>query len=160
MKQKTLAIMLLFVIVGVAACGILVYSVIVPELGKDLASQGNGEFAYLYKPWLYFILGTAVPVAAALVISVVIAINIMKNRSFCRTNARLMGVISILAAADTAYFFIGNVVFLLRNMSHPGVMIFSMITCIAGAVVTVVAAALSHYAYKAAELKEQCDLTI
>lgn len=160
MKQKTLAVMLLFVIVGVAACAALVYSVIVPELGMDLAEQGGGEFRYLYKPWLYFILGTSIPVAAALIISVVIAINIMKNRSFCRMNAKLMGVISLLAAIDTAYFFIGNIVFLVRNMSHPGVMIFSMITCIAGAVVTVIAAALSHYAYKAAELKEQCDLTI
>ena len=160
MKQKTLAIMLLFVIVGVAACAALVYCVIVPELGMDLASQNNGEFMYLYKPWLIFILGTALPVAAALVISVVIAVNIMKNRSFCRANAKLLGVISILAAADTAYFFIGNIIFLFRNMSHPGVMIFSMITCIAGAVVTVIAAALSHYAYKAAALKEQCDLTI
>lgn len=161
MNQKTLALMLKIIIIGVALCAAAVYIWIIPqELGKPLAEAGNGEFAYCYTPWVIIVSLTALPVAAALVISWMIADNIGKDRSFCIQNAKLLAVISVLAIADTVYFFIANIVMLLLNMSHPGVMLISLFICFVGVAAAVVAAALSHYAYKAAKLQNESDLTI
>ena len=45
-------------------------------------------------------------------------------------------------------------------MSHPGVLLLSLLIVFAGIAVTVASAALSHLVYKAASLQEQSDLTI
>lgn len=160
MKQKTLSILLKIIIIGAVLCCVVVYAFVIPSLGKDLAMEGDGEFAYMYLPWYLFILGTAIPLAAAAVVAWIIASNIGRDRSFCMANAKLLAVFAILAAVDTAYFFIGNVIFVFLNMSHPGVVLFSLFICFAGIAITVASAALSHYARKAALLKEQADLTI
>ena len=160
MSQKTLSLLLKIVLIGVALCVLAVYAWIVPELGAPLAEAGDGEFAHLYVPWLIIIELTALPVIAALVIAWMIACNIGRDRSFCRQNAKLLAVIAVLAAADGAYFFIANVVMLLLNYSHPGMLIFSMLACFAALAVCVAAAALSHLVYKAAKLQTESDLTI
>lgn len=160
MKQKPLAVMLMLIIIGVFICAAVVYAFIVPDFGMSLAEAGNGEFAYMYAPWFWFVTGTSLPVAAALVLAFIIAVNIYRDRSFIMLNAKLLAGISILAAIDTAYFFIGNIVFLLLDMHQGGLFILCMLVCFVGVAVTVAAAALSHYARKAAELKEQAELTI
>lgn len=160
MKQKTLALMLMAVVVGVALCAAFVYIFIVPEFGMSLAEAGNGEFRYMYAPWFWFVTGTSVPVAAGLVLAFMISLNIYRDRSFTMQNAKLLMWISILAAADTVYFFIGNVVLLFLNMHHGGFFILCMLVCFAGVAVTVAAGALSHYTRKAAELREESELTI
>lgn len=83
-----------------------------------------------------------------------------KDRSFSNENAKYLKWISWLAAGDGIFFFIGNVVLLFINMSHPGVALFSLIVVFAGVAVAVAAAALSHLVKKAAALQEQSDLTI
>ena len=65
-----------------------------------------------------------------------------------------------MSAADAGFVFIGNVLLLLLNMSHPGVLIASLIAVFIGVAVAVVAAVLSHLVKKAAVLQEQSDLTI
>ena len=58
------------------------------------------------------------------------------------------------------FFFVGNVILLFANMSHPGVALFSLLIVFSGVAVAVAAAALSHLVQKAAVLQEQSDLTI
>ena len=72
----------------------------------------------------------------------------------------LLQRIAWLAAGDTAFFFLGNVVFTLLSMNHPGILLLSLLICFAGVAVTVAAACLSHLVRKAADLQEQSDLTI
>jgi hypothetical protein len=67
---------------------------------------------------------------------------------------------SLLLFCDVAYFFVGNVVFLLLSMSHPGVLLFSLFIDVVGIALAVSAAALSHYLAKASELQEEVDATI
>ena len=160
MSQKTLSILLKAVIIGVALCLVAVYAWIIPDLGTDLALAGDGEFSFLYVPWLIIVELTALPIIAALVIAWIIAGNIGRDKSFCKQNAKLLAVISLLAAADGAYFFIANIVMLLLNYSHPGMLIFSILACFAAIGICIAAAALSHLVYKAAKLQEQSDLTI
>lgn len=162
MKQKTLSSLLKIIIIGVALCAALVYCWIVPEvMGRPLAEAGDGEFSYLFAPWLIVISITALPIAAALVLSWIIAANIGRDRSFCLQNAKLLFAIALLALADTVYFFGGVIFLMLRyKVGHPSVLLFTLLICFVGLAVTVAAAGLSHLVRKAAALQEQSDLTI
>ena len=127
-------------------------------MGHDLIMTAP-ELKSWYMPWLMFIFGTSLPCAAGFVFAWLITVNIGRDRSFSAENSRYLKYIAILAAV-AAYFFIGNVIFLSLNMSHPGVMILSLMIVFAAAAVAVAAAALSHLVYKAALLQEESDLTI
>ena len=119
MKQDKLAGWLKFIILGVGLCILIVYVFVVPMFGRTIVDDAP-EFAGWYVPWLVFISITAVPVFIALFFCWKVANNIGNDRSFSMDNANLLKWISWLAAADSAYFFIGNIVLLLLNMSHPG----------------------------------------
>ena len=83
-----------------------------------------------------------------------------KNRSFTIENAVGLGRISKLAVADTAFFFIGNIVLWLCGWNHPGIVLGSLLICFVGIVIAVAMAVLSHHTRKAAALQEENDLTI
>ena len=121
----------------------------------------NQRYLYLLViiPLVWLIVFCYVPMSG-LVLAFMIALNIYRDRSFCLANARLLAWIAVLAAADTVYFFVGNIILALNSMHHGGFFMICMLVCFAGVAVTVTASALSHYARKAAELKEQADLTI
>lgn len=159
MKQDKLARWLKFIIIGVGLCGLVVYTLIVPMFGQGQIAEAP-EFAGWYTPWMVFISITAIPVYIALFFCWKVASNIGNDRSFSMDNARLLKWISWLAAADSAYFFIGNIVLLLMNMSHPGVTLMSLIVVFGGVAITIASAALSHLIVKAADLQEESDLTI
>jgi len=61
---------------------------------------------------------------------------------------------------DAGFFFVGNIILFLLSMSHPGVVIASLVIVFVGIAVAVAAAALSHLVKKAAVLQEQSDWTI
>ena len=159
MNQKSLSKWLRIILVGVGLCGLLVYFVVLPYCGHSLLDDAP-EFENRYWPWLLFLWGTSIPCYAALVLGWRIAGSIGKDRSFSEKNARFLRIISWLAAGDAAYFFLGNLILLFADMSHPGVTLFSLLVVFAGIAVAVAAAVLSHLVRKAAALQEQSDLTI
>ena len=159
MEQKSLSQWLKAILIGVGLCGLVVYFFIIPAYGTSLRTQ-YPEFANRFWPWLIFLWVTAIPCYAALVIGWKIAANIGADRSFSEDNAKYLKWIAWLAAGDAAFFFLGNNVLLFLNMSHAGILLFSLIVVFAGIAVTVAAAALSHLVKKAAALQEQSDLTI
>lgn len=159
MKQKSLSNWLKFIIVGVGICGLIVYALVVPIMGQSIAYE-YPESSYCFWPWLIFIWATAVPCYVALVFAWKIAVNIGADRSFSVPNAKYLKWIALSAAADAAFFFIGNLVFFFLSMSHPSVVLFSFIVVFAGVAVSVASAAMSHLVMKAAVLQEQSDLTI
>lgn len=159
MKQDRLAGWLRFIIIGVGICALVVYAAVIPMLGQSIIYDAP-EFAGWYVPWLVFISITAIPVFIALCLCWKVTRNIGSDRSFSMENARLLKWVSWLAAADSAYFFIGNIVMLFLNMSHPGVTLLSLLVVFVGVAVSIAAAVLSHLIVKAADLQEQSDLTI
>ena len=159
MEQKALARWLKIILIGVGICGLVVYGALLPMYGQALLSR-YPEFANRFWPWMIFLWVTALPCYAALAAGWQIAANIGKDRSFSGDNARLLQRIAWLAAGDTAFFFLGNVVLMLLSMNHPGVLLASLLICFAGVAVTVAAVCLSHLVHKAADLQEQSDLTI
>lgn len=160
MKQQSLSNWLKFIIVGVGICGLIVYALVIPSLGLSIASAEKGAYDHCYWPWLIFLWATGIPCYAALVLAWKIADNIGADRSFSLENARFLKWISLLAAGDAAFFFLGNIVFLLLNMNHPGIVLASMIVVFAGVAIAVASAALSHLVTKAEVLQDQSDWTI
>ena len=120
MEQKTLAKWLKVILLGIAVCGLLVYFFVVPSYGKSLMSL-YPEFAYRYYPWLFFLWASGIPCYAVLLLGWKIATNIGRDRSFSQANADYLKWISWLSAGDSAFFFLGNLIFLYANLSHPGV---------------------------------------
>ncbi len=159
MEQKSLSRWLKLILLGMGICGLAVYLAVVPSFGDSLRSQ-YPEFADRYWPWLIFIWGSGIPCYAVLVLGWRIAANIGRDASFSLKNARFLRSIAVLAAVDAAYVFMGNLAMLFLDMSHPGVVLLSLLVVFAGAAVAVAAGALSHLVRKAALLQEENDLTI
>ena len=159
MEQKTLSLMLKLVLIGFAAAGALIYLWLLPMFGGDFAAN-HPDAAAFYWPWLIFLWLTAVPCYITLGFGWSIAVEIGRDNSFSAKNAVSLRNISVAAAADSVFFFLGNIIFLLLNMSHPAVFLFSCFLIFGGVAISVAAACLSHLVHKAAKLREENDLTI
>lgn len=159
MEQKGLAIWLKIILVGVGICGLVVYFVVFPSYGESLVND-YPEFSNRFWPWLIFLWISGIPCYAVLLFGWKIATNIGRDQSFSNANAKYLKWIAWLAAGDGIFFFVGNIIFLFTNMSHPGVALFSLLVVFAGVAVAVASAVLSHLVQKAAVLQEQNDFTI
>lgn len=159
MEQKHLSKWLKLILLGVGICGLMIYAFIIPMYGLNLRTL-YPEFSNRFWPWLIFIWVSGIPCFLVLHLTWKISTNIGKDLSFTEQNASLLKSISILSAADAVFFFVGNIVLLFLNMSHPGVVIASFIVVFVGVAVAVASAVLSYLVKKAAALQEQSDWTI
>ncbi|TGY95905.1 DUF2975 domain-containing protein [Petralouisia muris] len=159
MTQKSLSSWLKGIIVGITVCGTVIYFYLVPMFGQE-AAEANPEFSYCYAPWLAVIWLSAVPCYLALYFGWKITVEIGRDNSFSMENARYLKRISVLALLDSGYFFLANLILLLLNMNHPGILLISLFVEFAGVAVAVTAAALSHLVQKAAEIQNENELTI
>jgi hypothetical protein len=159
MTQKSLSKWLKGIIIGIALCGFVIYGLVLPMLGRDLA-DANPEFAYWYMPWLVILWISAVPCYLVLYNGWKITTQIARDNSFSEENARYLKYICILALTDSAYFFLVNLVMFFLNMNHPSILLASLFIDFAGVVVAVTAASLSHLVLKAAEIQQENQLTI
>lgn len=172
MKQKNLAKWLKCIIIGTGICGLIIYAFVIPMIGQTIAELNlelSGCFTdpdsvmksgLYYKPWLYFIWASGIPCYVVLFLAWQIAANIGLNHSFSYKNAGLLKWISIIAAGDATFFFIGNIIMLLLKLNHPVIVLFSLIIVFVGISIAVASAVLSHLVSKAAALQEENDLTI
>lgn len=159
MEQKTLSKWLKCILVGVAVCGLITYAVVIPMCGTSLRAQ-YPEFSNRFWPWMVFLWASGIPCFAVLVFAWKIAAAIGRDASFSLANAKCFEWISVLSAADAAFFFVGNILLWLVNMSHPSVVLVSLVVVFVGIAVAVVSAVLSRLMKKAAALQEQSDWTI
>lgn len=159
MGQKGLANWLKVIIIGTGICGLIGYGFLIPFFGKEIV-DGAPELSHYYLPWLIFSYISAIPCFAVLVYGFLIANNIGNDKSFSIKNAIYLKNVSVLAIIDSAFVFVMNILYLLFNISHPGVAIMMLFVVFAGIAFSVLAAALSHLVKKAADLQEQSDYTI
>ncbi len=159
MEQKALSRALKAAVIFVGLILLFVYAFVLPSYGTSIVSH-YPEYSNRYFPWLIFLIITALPCFYALILCWEIAGSVGRGRFFTRKNSSHIKCISILAACDCAYFLLGNIVLAALNMSHPGVLLFSLAFVFAGAAVSIAAMALSYFVKKAAALQEENDLTI
>lgn len=86
--------------------------------------------------------------------------RIEKGNPFCAANAVGFKRISQWSLVNGVYFFIGNIVLYLADMSHPGVALVSIFVVFVFIAIAVAAAVLSHLVFKAADLESESELTI
>ncbi len=159
MNSQKFAKWLKVIVFGTGICGIFLYLFLFPEWGRSI-SVSNPEYSFAYWPWMIFLWISAVPCYLTLICCYRIASEIGNENSFCNKNAEQLRLISLLAAVDTVYFFMGNLVFFFLNMSHPGIIFLALIVVFIGIAITVASAALSHLVYKAVKLQEENEYTI
>lgn len=159
MKQSTFSTWLKVIILGMAFCGLLIYGWAFPELGRSFA-QAYPEFSYCYYPWLILLWLTGVPCFLVLAFAWKIAHNIKLERCFIFENGRLFQRIGLMAAVDSIFFFVMNILYLFLNLNHPAVLLLSCFIVFGGAAVAVVCMGLSRLVNNGAALQEQCDGTI
>ena len=139
--------------------GLVFYGLVVPELGNDLVSH-YPEYSSAYYLWIGFLWLTAVPCYIVLYFVWKISDNIGKDNFFSKENAVSMKHISTLAAGDSIFFFAGNIIYLVIGFNHPSIVLAALAVVFIGISIAVAAAVLSHLILKAAQLKEENDLTI
>ena len=89
-----------------------------------------------------------------------VARDIGREKPFTHDNARRVKRIAQLAIGDVVFFFAMNVILLFMNMNHPGILLLSLVICVAGTAFAAAVMALSHLVGRAAELQDDSDLTI
>jgi len=159
MEQKRIANMLKVFTIGVGLIGALFFFVYAPVLIGDLAAM-YPEAAFLKWPGIIGVWVIAVFCYIALVEFWKICTRIGKDNSFCNENANSMKRISLLAFL-TAVLMILAAIFL-GFMNFLGIAYFLICffaVCIAIGV-GVVCLALSALIRRAAQIKEENDLTI
>ncbi|HBM98777.1 MAG TPA: DUF2975 domain-containing protein [Ruminococcus sp.] len=159
MSQKSLSKWMKIILFIFGLCGIAIFGLVIPVIGSDLKNEYL-EFAFAFIPWLVFILIMAIPCYAVLVLGWKIASSIGNDNSFSNANAKRLKYVSVIALVTSIYNFAGNVVFLLLNMNHPSILIFSLFVTFVGIAISAASAILSYLVRKAAKLQEQSDLTI
>ena len=159
MEQHRLIKWLKFLVIFAAGCGMVMDLGVLPGVGSwmvDLAPEFGGYFW----PWLIFLWILSVPCYMALWMAWKIFTDIEKDKAFTMENAKRMGNVSFLAAADAVLLVIGNVVYLILHMNHPGVLLASFLVALVGTAIAIAAAMLSHLIRKAARLQDESDWTI
>ena len=159
MTQKKLSLWLRAVIIAAAVCVLLVYLWLLPITLREMwCAYCAGPFLYLSA--LVFTELTGVPILIALRFAWGIAMEIGRDNSFSRRNAEFMKIISALALGDVVYFQLGITVFALCGFVHPFIFIAAFLLDCVGLAISVCAAVLSHLILKAAEIREENDLTV
>ena len=162
MTQKSLARWIKGILLGFATFGIIfcigvIYFGTIPLFGRDIFYP---EKESMFIPWMIFLLITAIPCYIFLIMGWKIASNIENDRSFSMENALFLKKMAHLALGDSVFFFIGNIVLLFLSLSHPAMMLGSLVIDFLGISVSVGCAALSHLVRKASEIQSENELTI
>ncbi|NLT39100.1 MAG: DUF2975 domain-containing protein [Clostridiales bacterium] len=159
MNQKSLSTWLKGAIICLALIGAAVYAFVIPQYGHTIRALESYSVRY-YWAWLIFVLISGIPCYIALVLGWKVSVQIGLDNSFSYVNAAMLRKVAVLAAADALYFFAGNIVFWIIGIYEPRDVLISLLPVGCAGAVSTAGAALSHLIRKAADIKNDNDLTI
>ena len=145
------------VILFLAAMGAVFYGFVFPELIREM---GAVDFSWLVGPGIAAVSVSAIPIVIALALFWRICTEIGRDNSFSYANARYLSGIGLCALVDTGYCAVGTVTVFVITGVHPSVLLLAVTAVLGGLAIAVAAFLLSHLVRKAAELKDENDLTI
>lgn len=159
MSSKTLGNLMRGSVIAAAICALFLCLYAIPSWGRSMALANPG-FSDWFWPWLIFAWLFAVPCFAILVFIWKVSGAVIRETVFTTQTAKWVKTGAVLLLSDAAFLFVGNVVLLLLDMSHPGVLLFSIIGDIFAIALALLAAVLSRYLTKAAVLQEESEGTL
>lgn len=159
MSSKTLGNLMRVSVAAAAISGLFLLIYVIPSWGYSII-DANSEFSGWFWPWLIFMWLVALPCFAVLVYVWKVSGAVIKETVFTFLTAKWVKMGAILLLFDAALLFVGNIVLLLLNMNHPGILLLSVIGDIFIIALALLAAVLSRYLTKAAILQEESEGTI
>lgn len=159
MTSRTLGRLMRISVIAAALCGLFLCAYVIPSWGQSIVNT-YPETSGWYRPWLVFEWLVALPCFAVLVYVWKVSDAVMKDTVFTMLTAKWVKMGSVLLLLDASFLFIGNVILLLAGMSHPGVLLLSVMADIFIVTLALLAAVLSRYLTKAAILQEESEGTI
>ena len=157
MKRVGLVRTLKGVVAFLAVMAAVYYAAIFPSRIREIGLE-EPELAWLVTPGIIAISLSAVPIAIALVLFWRICTEIGRDNSFCHKNARWLSGIGVCALIDTGYCAIGTVT--LEIIAGSPIWLLGTAVCMVGLAIALAAFLLSHLVLKAADMKDENDLTI
>ena len=157
MSSTTLCSWVRFSAVAFACYGALLLAVLVWEAAGVLLPEYGQQAAYL---WCGFLILAAVPCFAVLVLVWRVSTAIKNDAVFTVAAARTIGAATTWLCADAAFIFAGTVVLTAMNINHPGPMLAALLAVLALTAFGLLAAVLSRYIARAADLQEVSEGTI
>ncbi len=142
-----------------AAVGVIVFFVVAPWTAL-FARQLFPAYRAFFWPGLAYTWVIAALYALALLDFAHIVGNIAGDHSFCRDNARRMNRISALALLAMLWFAVGLACLALAQMTTPGIWLLFAFLIFMSLVIAMLARALARLTERAAEIKEENDLTV
>jgi hypothetical protein len=142
-----------------AICGLIVCLWVFPSLGKEFIQQ-YPDFRNSFLPWLIFLWVSSIPCFGILYLVWKVADAIESDTVFTHLTAKRIHLASTFLLDDVCFFFLGNVMLVLLNMSHPSILLLSLLVDMLGVTLALFAAVLSRYITKAAVLQEDAEGTI
>jgi hypothetical protein len=146
-------------VIATAICGLFLFIYVIPSWGGSIINA-NPEFSGWFRPWLIFAWLVALPCFAILVFVWKVSGSVTQETVFTVLTAKWVKMGAVLLLYAAAFLFIGNVVLLLLDMNHPGILLLSIIADIFAVALALLAAVLSRYLTKAAVLQEESEGTL
>jgi hypothetical protein len=156
MTSRTLGILMRISVIAAAISGLFLCIYVIPSWGLGIV-HANPEFSGWFWPWLIFAWLTALPCFIVLIYVWKVSDAVKKDTVFTMLTAKWVKMGAVLLLIDAAFLFIGNVVLLLLNMNHPGILLFFILVDIFIIALALLAAVLSRYLTKAAILQEESE---
>lgn len=146
-------------VIVAAICGLFLCLYIIPLWGQSIIFT-NPEFESWFWPWLIFTWLVALPCFAILFFVWKVSGAVMRETVFTIQTARWVKMGAVLLLSDAILVFVGNVLMLLLNMNHPGVLLLSVVGVIFVIALALFASVLSRYLTKASVLQEESEGTL
>lgn len=156
MSSKTLGTLMRVSVIAAAISGLFICTYAVPSWGKSII-YAYPEFSGWFWPWLIFAWIVAIPCFIVLVYVWKVSGAVKQETVFTILTARWVKMGALLVLLDAAILFVGNIVLLLLNMNHPGVLLLSVIGVFFIIALALFAAVLARYLTKAAVLQEESE---
>lgn len=159
MSSRTLGSLMRVSVIAAAICGLFLCLYVIPSWGRGIIDS-NTELSGWFWPWLIFAWLVALPCFAILVFVWKVSGSVVRETVFTFQTAKWVKTGAVLLLSDAAFLFAGNIVLLLFNMNHPGILLLSVIGDIFAVALALLAAVLSRYLTKAAVLQEESEGTL
>ena len=158
MSSKTLCAFVRFAVIATAICGLALCGYIFPVALYDILGFDPNRSGLTI--WLIFLWAASIPCFVILADVWLVSSAIKRDEVFTLKTARLIKKAAILLLVDMGFFAVGNAALLVTGLSRPNILFLSILGCIFGVSLALLAAVLSRYISKAAVLKEETDGTI